>query len=146
MSKYETFKAQYVEPSYADFLLDKFFNFPTFGNTSDPFYSYEAMTTGEIDSFAAAIDPEGKFPEDVLNMVRYRARTKVGNYLMQWVRYFANWKGSYREFANNHFSNAYDLWEWRNYDDGVYIGNIVSESSDDDDTFDRHVEDMIDWG
>ena len=108
---YEDFKNTYVEPTFADFLRDKFLVFPSMSDA----HAWSTWRLGDgpmneaaVASFQAAVDPEGRFPEDVHRMMRLRARTTFGWYLSAWVRYFKNWRTSFAEYQALREEDAYN--------------------------------------
>ena len=109
-------KMQYVEPTYAQFLWDKF-RFPTWEearNVHSHWKYQEPMTEIEYQKYLNLVPEDpiwSKKTADSIN--RSRSRTLFGDYLLRWVFYFKNvFTYGYIAYANDKFDNAHEYWDY----------------------------------
>lgn len=111
-ASFNEFKAGYVEPTYYDFIKSKF-KFPSIRENRGLWY-YEAMNEEEFASYVAAVDPEGRFPQEHRSMLRYRARTQFGHYLYALYVHMKFVFSSFEYYKEIHYENAYNAWSYSN--------------------------------
>lgn len=118
---YDEFEAQYVEPTYRDF-LEWLFRVPTWAGAKH-WHSVLSkdypMTAKEYEKHIemVGIGDREKDEKAADRMNRLRVRTVFGWYIANWFKFLKNLvTTSFKEFKEIHHENAYNSWSY-NYDD-----------------------------
>lgn len=111
MASYEEFKAQYIEPTFGDY-VKMLLTIPTWGECklwSDFRMDGGPMTEAEYQAFMTMTDDKEWNRKNADSINRSRCRTTIGWYLYFWIRFFMRpFTYSFAEYKNDQFSDAYD--------------------------------------